>query len=67
MDRAAMPTPSGAKPNIGPLEIYDGPPDYRQTGRHAMSPSFTHDELERLNYLAQMNRHLTTRVLPYVA
>jgi ubiquinone/menaquinone biosynthesis C-methylase UbiE len=67
MDRAAMPTPSGAKPNIGPLEIYDGPPDYRQTGRHAMSPSFTHDEIERLNYLAQMNRHLTTRVLPYVA
>jgi ubiquinone/menaquinone biosynthesis C-methylase UbiE len=54
------------RPNTGPADSYDGPPDYRLTGRHAMTPDLGHDEVERLNYLAQMNRHLAGRVLPYV-
>jgi SAM-dependent methyltransferase len=45
---------------------YDGPPDYRAVGRHAVFPEMSHDEIARLNFLAQMNRHLATRVMPYV-
>lgn len=45
---------------------YVGPPDYRSVGRHAVFPHTTHDEIERFNFLAQMNRHLATRVLPFV-
>lgn len=45
---------------------YDGPPDYRAVGRHAVFPQTSHDEIARLNYLAQMNRHLATRVMPFV-
>lgn len=52
--------------NAGPLQDYDGPPDYRVVGRHDMLPQLSHDETERLNYLAQMNRHLSTRVMPAV-
>jgi ubiquinone/menaquinone biosynthesis C-methylase UbiE len=46
---------------------YDGPPDYRVVGRHAVFPATTHDEIERLNLLAQLNRHLAARVVPGVA
>ncbi len=45
---------------------YDGPPDYRVVARHGMFPELTHDEVERYNFVAQMNRHLSTRVLPHV-
>jgi SAM-dependent methyltransferase len=45
---------------------YQGPPDYRVVGRHGVFPHTTHDEIERFNFLAQMNRHLATRVLPAV-
>jgi len=45
---------------------YQGPPDYRAVGRHEVFPHTTHDEIERFNFLAQMNRHLATRVLPGV-
>lgn len=45
---------------------YDGPPDYRAVGRHGAFPETTHDEVERLNLLAHMNRHLATRVMPHV-
>jgi ubiquinone/menaquinone biosynthesis C-methylase UbiE len=45
---------------------YDGPPDYRCVGRHAVFPDTRHDEIERFNYLAQMNRHLSTKVMPAV-
>lgn len=45
---------------------YAGPPDYRVVGRHGVFPQTTHDEIERFNFLAQMNRHLATRVLPGV-
>jgi SAM-dependent methyltransferase len=46
--------------------VYDGPPDHRAGARHAVYPDLTHDEVERFNFLAQVNRHLTTRVLPNV-
>ena len=46
---------------------YDGPPDYRVVGRHGVFPEVGHDEAERFNVLAQMNRHLATRVMPGVA
>jgi SAM-dependent methyltransferase len=45
---------------------YDGPPDYRVIGRHAVFPETDHDEIERINFLAQMNRHLAARVVPGV-
>lgn len=48
------------------VAAYDGPPDYRAVGRHAVFPETSHDEIERLNLLAHMNRHLATRVMPYV-
>jgi SAM-dependent methyltransferase len=51
---------------IGPPPIYDGPPDYRAVGRHGVFPEVTHDDVARLNFLAHMNRHLATRVMPHV-
>jgi SAM-dependent methyltransferase len=59
-------TKPGHVPNSSPKEVYDGPPDYRQVGRHAMFPDTSHDEIARLNFLAQMNRHLAARVMPQV-
>jgi SAM-dependent methyltransferase len=52
--------------NEGPIQAYDGPPDYRKVGRHGVFPEMSHDEIERLNVLAQLNRHLSTRVIPGV-
>ena len=52
--------------NEGPSELYDGPPDYRAVGRHAVFPQTSHDEIARLNFLAHMNRHLSTKVMPHV-
>lgn len=52
--------------NQGPAQLYDGPPDYRLVGRHDLFPTMSHDEIERLNLLAQMNRHLSTRLIPGV-
>ncbi|MEM0986563.1 MAG: class I SAM-dependent methyltransferase [Pseudomonadota bacterium] len=46
---------------------YDGPPDYRVVGRHSVYPDTSHDEIARFNFLAQMNRHLSTKVMPGVA
>lgn len=57
---------SGALKNAGPAQAYSGPPDYRVVGRHGVFPDTTHDEVERLNFLAHMNRHLATRVMPAV-
>ncbi|AUN31876.1 class I SAM-dependent methyltransferase [Niveispirillum cyanobacteriorum] len=48
------------------LATYDGPPDYRVVGRHGIFPEMTHDEVERFNFLAHMNRHLAGRVMPGV-
>lgn len=49
-----------------PVPAYDGPPDYRVIGRNALSPEMGQDEIERINFLAQMNRHLAARVVPGV-
>ena len=45
---------------------YDGPPDYRRVGEHGMFPSTSHDEKARFNFLAHLNRHLASKVLPGV-
>ncbi|MEM9899514.1 MAG: class I SAM-dependent methyltransferase, partial [Pseudomonadota bacterium] len=45
---------------------YDGPPDYRVVGRHGVYPDVSHDETARFNFLAQMNRYLSTKVMPGV-
>ena len=45
---------------------YDGPPDYRNVGRHGVFPKTSHDEIERFNFLTHLNRHLATHVLPGV-
>jgi ubiquinone/menaquinone biosynthesis C-methylase UbiE len=47
-------------------KTYDGPPDYRRVGLHGMSPETTHDEKARYNFLAHLNRHLASKVLPGV-
>lgn len=52
--------------NKGLAQAYDGPPDYRVVGRHAVFPATDHDEIARLNFLAHMNRHLAVRVMPFV-
>jgi SAM-dependent methyltransferase len=51
---------------LAPPAPYDGPPDYRAVGRHGVFPDVSHDEIARLNFLAHMNRHLATRVMPHV-
>lgn len=53
-------------PNSTIADEYDGPPDYRVIGRHALFPETSHDEIERINFLAQMNRHLAVNVVPGV-
>ncbi|MCR9195492.1 MAG: SAM-dependent methyltransferase, partial [Hyphomonas sp.] len=52
-------------PRPDPIE-YDGPPDYRVVGRHGVYPETNHDEIARFNFLAQMNRHLSTKIMPGV-
>lgn len=60
-------TPHSSAPAANdPSAAYDGPPDYRVIGRHAVFPETSHDEIERINFLAQMNRHLAARVVPGV-
>ncbi len=46
---------------------YDGPPDYRAVGMHGVFPATTHDQTERYNFLAQLNRHLAANLMPGVA
>jgi ubiquinone/menaquinone biosynthesis C-methylase UbiE len=57
---------SGQLSNTGAAAEYDGPPDYRVVGKHGLFPELSHDEIERFNVLAQMNRHLSTRIMPAV-
>jgi SAM-dependent methyltransferase len=57
---------STVQDRVDALPGYDGPPDYREVGRHGVFPSMSHDEIARLNYLAQMNRFLSTRIMPFV-
>ncbi len=56
----------GGDADLGGRRPYDGPPDYRVVGRHGMFPDLGHDEIARFNFLAQMNRHLSTRIMPGV-
>ncbi len=44
-----------------------GPPDYRHVGRHDVFPETDHDQTERYNFLAHLNRHLATEVMPGVS
>lgn len=55
-----------ASSSPSPATSYDGPPDYREVGRHDLFPETSHDEIERFNYLAQFNRHLAGNVMPGV-
>jgi len=50
----------------GQAEAYDGLPDSRVVGRHGMFPETTHDDVARINFLAQLNRHLAMNVAPSV-
>ncbi len=52
--------------NAGPAQTYSGPPDYRVVGRHGVFPETSHDDIARLNVLAHLNRHLSTKVMPAV-
>jgi len=53
-------------PTEPPAVAYEGPPDYRAVERHGVFPRTGHDEIERVNFLAQMNRHLAARIVPGV-
>ena len=46
---------------------YDGPPDYRAVGTHGVFPETNHDQTERYNFLAHLNRHLAANLMPGVA
>lgn len=46
---------------------YAGPPDYRVVGRHGVYPETSHDEVARFNFLAHMNAHLASKVMPGIA
>ncbi|MEM9169131.1 MAG: class I SAM-dependent methyltransferase [Pseudomonadota bacterium] len=62
------PADGGRPAGTAPQEprAYDGPPDYRVVGRHGVFPETSHDEIARFNFLAHMNRHLATKVMPGV-
>ncbi len=62
--RTTPPATTGLPPSRRP---YDGPPDYRVVGRHGVYPETSHDEIARFNFLAHMNRHLSTHLMPGVA
>jgi ubiquinone/menaquinone biosynthesis C-methylase UbiE len=51
--------------NSKPID-YTGPRDYRTQGRHAMFPETDHDECERFNYLAHVNRYIRERIQPRI-
>jgi len=56
-----------ADTKLGPSKVakaYDGPPDFRQVERHEVFPETTHDEIARFNFLAHMNKYLSTNLLP---
>jgi SAM-dependent methyltransferase len=59
-------TPIAEAPAVAAKTGYDGLPDSRVVGRHAMFPNTTHDDVARINFLAQLNRHLATHVAPFV-
>jgi hypothetical protein len=40
------------------------PPIYNQLTKHAVFPEVTHDETARYNFLANLNKHLSTVIAP---
>lgn len=62
-----MPKKAAASSRKPTPRSYEGPPDYRVVGRHGVYPETTHDEIARFNFLAHMNRHLSTKLMPGVA
>jgi len=57
---------SSESPIVAARPSYDGLPDSRVIGRHGVFPATTHDDVARINFLAQLNRHLATQVAPHV-
>ena len=53
-------------PNDGKAAAYAGPRDYRSQGRHAVFPETNHDECERFNYLAHVNRYIRGNIQPHI-
>ena len=53
-------------PRPSAVEAYVGPMDHRNGVRHPLYPDLSHDEVERYNYLAQITRHIATRIAPAV-
>ncbi|WP_091737533.1 class I SAM-dependent methyltransferase [Phenylobacterium immobile] len=41
-----------------PAPVYSGLRDYRTQGRHGMTPDLRHDDVERFNFLANVNKYL---------
>ncbi|MDF7775548.1 class I SAM-dependent methyltransferase [Sphingomonas sp. AOB5] len=50
----------------GRAASYTGPRDYRTQGRHAVFPETNHDECERFNYLAHVNRYIRGNIQPRI-
>ena len=46
------------------MSIWPSPPPYSLVGKHGVSPETGHDDRARFNFLAQLNTHLATHVLP---
>ncbi len=57
---------SAEPPRSGEPTPYDGLPDSRVVGRHGMFPRTHQDDVARINFLAQLNRHLAMNVAPFV-
>lgn len=49
-----------------PAKAYAGPRDYRTQGRHALFPETSHDEVERFNFLAHVNRYVRGNIQPHI-
>jgi SAM-dependent methyltransferase len=46
------------------MSAWPSPPPYALVGRHGVSPDTTLDERNRFNFVAQLNAHLASQVLP---
>jgi ubiquinone/menaquinone biosynthesis C-methylase UbiE len=46
------------------MSQWPSPPPYSLVGKHGVSPETKHDDRARFNFLAQLNTHLATHVVP---
>jgi len=46
------------------MSSWPSPPPYSLVGKHGLSPVTNHDDRARFNFLAQLNTHLATNVVP---